>query len=167
MRKTIISGLSSLGMFLVILSGSSFSNTADNNINLPIEVDYVEAQLDTEIHLASVDATAQPQEVIVTPEPELIVVRRYQARASWYRHGRTTANGERFDPNELTVAHRRLPFNTLVRFTNPINGSAIIARVNDRGPYIDGREFDLSMRSAQLLGFQDRGVVRLDIEILR
>jgi rare lipoprotein A len=54
----------------------------------------------------------------------------------------------------------------MIRFTNPENGLSIIARVNDRGPYIRGRDFDLSFRSAQLLGFVEKGVVRLDMEII-
>lgn len=112
------------------------------------------------------NALTQETRVVATT-PRYVVARRYQARASWYRHGTVTANGERYNPNGLTVAHKTLPFNTLVRFTNPENGNVVVARVNDRGPYIRGREFDLSMRTAQLLGFLDRGVVNLVIEIIQ
>jgi rare lipoprotein A len=66
----------------------------------------------------------------------------------------------------LTVAHRTLPFNTMVKFTNPSNGNIVVVRVNDRGPMIKGREFDLSMRAAQLLGMIDRGVVNLVVDII-
>lgn len=166
MRETIKSGLLSLGILFGVATDSSFSTVLPTQ-DLSIEIDSVSQQADIAILIASDDATAQPQEVVEPPEPEYTVVRAYRAHASWYRHGRVTANGERFDPNELTVAHRRLPFNTLVRFTNPETGYTLIARVNDRGPYIQGREFDLTMRSAQLLGFIERGVVRLDVEILR
>lgn len=92
---------------------------------------------------------------------------KYIARASWYRHGTVTANGERYNPNGLTAAHRTLPFNTMVKFTNPETGTSVVARVNDRGPMVRGREFDLSMRTAQLLGVIDRGVVNLVIEIVQ
>lgn len=91
----------------------------------------------------------------------------YTARVSWYRHGKVTANGERFNPQNLTVAHKSLPFNTMVRFTDPETGRSIVARVNDRGPYIRGRDFDLSMGSAQLLGIYRRGVALLNVEILK
>lgn len=110
----------------------------------------------------------------ITPQLENIdennavrnVVRSYTAIASWYRHGTKTANGERFNPDNLTVAHKRLPFNTMIRFTNPENGNVVIARVNDRGPYIHGREFDLSRGSAEILGMTERGISRLLVEIL-
>lgn len=164
MRKTISCGLLSLGIFLGVLTSSSYSNV---NNYLPTEVDISSPQAAPDTATTQVVAIAQPQEVPGPSRPRYTVVRTYQATASWYRHGRVTANGERFDPNGLTVAHRSLPFNTMVRLTNPNTGQTVLVRVNDRGPYIRGREFDLSMRSAQLLGFQDRGVVRLNVEIVR
>ena len=85
---------------------------------------------------------------------------------SWYNHGKVTANGERFSPNGLTVAHKHLPFGTIVKFTNPENNKVVFARVNDRGPYIKGREFDLTARCASILGMKDKGVVRLKVQIL-
>ena len=94
------------------------------------------------------------------------VVRTYSARASWYRHGKVTANGERYNPLGHTVAHRSLPFGTMVRFTNPETGESVVARVNDRGPFIKGREFDLSLGSARAVGMERRGVMILRIEIL-
>lgn len=84
---------------------------------------------------------------------------------SWYKHGRVTANGERFNPNGLTVAHKSLPFGTKVRFTNPNTGSSVVLRVNDRGPFIKGREFDLTLRAAKILGFVDEGVSKLNVKI--
>lgn len=164
MQKTIICGLLSAGIFLGAPTSSGHSNV---NNYLPIEVDTSSHQAAPDTATTEVVAIAQPQEVAEPSEPSYFVVRQYQAVASWYRHGRVTANGERFDPNGLTVAHRSLPFNTMVRLTNPHTEQTVIVRVNDRGPYIRGREFDLSMRSAQLLGFQDRGVVRLNVEIVR
>lgn len=94
------------------------------------------------------------------------VVRAYNARASWYRHGRITANGEAYNPLGHTVAHRTLPFGTMVRFTNPETGQTVVARVNDRGPFIKGREFDLSLGSARAVGMEQRGVMILRVEIL-
>ena len=92
--------------------------------------------------------------------------RSYTARVSWYKHGRVTANGEKFNPNALTVAHRTLPFNTLVRLTNPETHKSIVVRVNDRGPFVRGREFDLTIGAARALGIIDEGVVKLSVEYL-
>ena len=67
--------------------------------------------------------------------------------ASWYGrkfHGRKTANGERFDMNYLSAAHRTLPMPSIVRVTNLENGRKVVVRINDRGPYVDGRIIDLS-----------------------
>jgi rare lipoprotein A len=90
--------------------------------------------------------------------------------ASWYGkryHGRTTANGERFDMNALTAAHRRLPFGTLVRVTNLSNKRSLVVRINDRGPYAGGRIIDLSRRAASILGFQRLGVARVRVQTVR
>jgi rare lipoprotein A len=75
--------------------------------------------------------------------------------ASWYGpgfHGRKTANGERFDMNALTAAHRTLPLGTQVRVTNTHTGQSVVVRINDRGPYVGRRLIDLSKASAQAIG---------------
>lgn len=75
--------------------------------------------------------------------------------ASWYGpgfHGRKTANGERFDMNALTAAHRTLPLGTQVRVTNAHTGKSVVVRINDRGPYVGRRLIDLSKASAQAIG---------------
>lgn len=81
-------------------------------------------------------------------------------------HGRTTANGEIFDQEKLTAAHRTLPFGTRVRVTNLENGRRIEVRVNDRGPFVEGRIIDLSRRGARELGFLQQGLVRVRVEVL-
>lgn len=89
--------------------------------------------------------------------------------ASWYGpqfHGRKTANGERFDMNEVSAAHPTLPLPSRVRVTNLENGRQLVVRVNDRGPFIDGRLIDLSRRGAQLLGFYRKGLARVRVEYL-
>ncbi len=81
--------------------------------------------------------------------------------ASWYGeryHGRTTANGERFNMNAMTAAHRSLPFGTRVEVTNLLNGRSVVVRINDRGPFIAGRIIDLSRRGAERLGFLNKGL---------
>ena len=68
--------------------------------------------------------------------------------ASFYKHGSRTASGEKFNPGELTAAHRTLPFGTKVRVTNVATGKTVTVRVNDRGPFIDGRVIDVSHAAA-------------------
>ena len=89
--------------------------------------------------------------------------------ASWYGHafhGRPTANGERYDMNEVTAAHPTLPLPSRVRVTNLENGRELVVRVNDRGPFIDGRIIDVSRRAAQLLGFYREGLAEVRVEYL-
>jgi rare lipoprotein A len=89
--------------------------------------------------------------------------------ASWYGeafHGKDTANGETFDLNAITAAHRTLPLPTIVEVTNLDNGRSLQIRVNDRGPYARGRIIDLSRRSAQLLGFEPQGTAKVRVRIL-
>lgn len=89
--------------------------------------------------------------------------------ASWYGddfHAKKTANGERYDMNTLTAAHRTLPLPSIVRVTNLENGRSLVLRVNDRGPYAKDRIIDISKRGAQLLGYQTKGVTKVRVEIL-
>lgn len=89
--------------------------------------------------------------------------------ASWYGedfHGKATANGEPYDMNALTAAHRTLPMPSMVQVTNLENGRQIKLRVNDRGPFANNRIIDLSRRGAQLLGFERQGTARVRVEIL-
>ena len=89
--------------------------------------------------------------------------------ASWYGaqfHGKRTANGEFYDMNDLTAAHRTLPMPSIVRITNLENGRSIKVRINDRGPFARGRILDVSRRGAQLLGFEAQGTARVRVEVL-
>jgi len=87
--------------------------------------------------------------------------------ASYYAdkfHGRTTANGEKFNMYDMTAAHKTLPFGTRVRITNLENGRKVVVRINDRGPYIKGRTIDLSFAAARKLGMIQKGVVNVKIQ---
>jgi hypothetical protein len=89
--------------------------------------------------------------------------------ASWYGwdfHGRQTANGEVYNMYDRTAAHRTLPFGTMVRVTNLRNGLNTVVRINDRGPFVAGRDIDLSYGTARHLGMLDTGVERVRMEIL-
>lgn len=94
---------------------------------------------------------------------------RQVGEASWYGpdfHGKTTANGERYNMLLMTAAHRTLPFNTLVRVTNLDNGRTAVVRINDRGPFLKGRILDLSYTAARALGANLPGVIRVRIEVV-
>jgi len=91
--------------------------------------------------------------------------------ASWYgfetyhqKDGHMTANGEAFDPNGLNAAHKYLPLPTFVKVTNLENRRSIILRVNDRGPFVDGRIIDLSAGAARKLGFYNKGTAKVRVE---
>jgi len=89
--------------------------------------------------------------------------------ASWYGpnfHGKLTANGEVFDKNELTAAHRTLQLPSIIRVTNLQNGRSLYLRVNDRGPFANNRVLDVSERAASLLGFKNQGTTRVKIEVI-
>ena len=88
---------------------------------------------------------------------------------SWYGSqfdGRDTANGETFDMNNVSAAHRTLPLPSIVRVINLENGRALNVRVNDRGPFARGRIIDLSRRAAQLLGFEKQGTAKVRVKLL-
>ncbi len=88
--------------------------------------------------------------------------------ASWYGEqfqGKLTASGEPFDLHDFTAAHPTLPLGSFVKVTNLRNGRAVVVRINDRGPVVDGRIIDVSYSTARALGFTERGLqkVRLDV----
>ena len=80
--------------------------------------------------------------------------------------GNRTANGERFDPGELTAAHRTLPFGSMVRVTNMSTGDSVIVRINDRGPFSRGRVIDVSHAAAREIGMQRSGTARVKLALL-
>ena len=81
-------------------------------------------------------------------------------------HGKLTANGEVYDMYGLTAAHKEMPLNTVARVTNLDNGRSLILRINDRGPYIDGRILDCSYGAAKKLGFINEGTANVEIKII-
>ncbi len=89
--------------------------------------------------------------------------------ASWYGpnfHGKATANGEIFNMNDFTAAHRTLPFNTVVQVRNLDNGESVNVRINDRGPYVDDRVIDLSRRAAREIDMENTGTANVQIVLL-
>lgn len=103
-------------------------------------------------------------EPALKPKPEPVV-----GLASWYGeefHGRTTANGEQYDMNGLTAAHRDLPLGTWVEITNIRNGRFVTVRINDRGPSVQDRVLDVSKAAAHALGFVGAGTTNVQIRIV-
>jgi len=90
--------------------------------------------------------------------------------ASWYGpgfDGNYTANGEIYDMNEVSAAHKTLPFDTVVRVVELETGRSVVVRINDRGPFVEGRIIDLSKGAARELGIVDKGITRVGLRILR
>ena len=96
-------------------------------------------------------------------------IKTWVGNASWYGtefNGRKTANGERFDCEALTAAHPNLPFGSIVRLVNTRTGQFELVRINDRGPYQEGREIDVSYRVARKIGLIHSGVSQVRLELL-
>lgn len=97
-------------------------------------------------------------------------IKTWVGNASWYGSnfdGRKTANGEEFDSDALTAAHPTLPFGSIVRVVNPKNHKFEVVRINDRGPYQEGREIDVSYRVARKIGLTEAGVVKVRLELMQ
>ena len=95
--------------------------------------------------------------------------KRYKGIASWYGkdfHGKKTSNGEVYNMNLLTAAHRSIPFNSMVEVKNLQNGKKVVVRINDRGPFVRGRIIDLSYAAAKKIDSVEAGVVKVKLKIL-
>lgn len=113
-------------------------------------------------HLLVVD-----QKIPLRNQP--LIASSFSGKASWYGpgfHGRLTANGERYNQNAMTAAHKHLRFGTRVRVTNLNNGRSVVVRINDRGPFVKGRVIDLSAAAARSLNMMHSGVVPVTVKIL-
>jgi rare lipoprotein A len=97
-------------------------------------------------------------------------IKTWVGNASWYGDdfdGKKTANGEDFDSEALTAAHPTLPFGSIVRVVNPRNQKFEVVRINDRGPYQEGREIDVSYRVARKIGLTRTGVSKVRLELMQ
>lgn len=119
--------------------------------------------------IALLTAPALTQVPFVSAQAEAGATKARAGNASYYGsrfHGRRTANGERFNMNAMTAAHKSLPFGTKVRVTNRRNGKSVVVRINDRGPYAHGRVIDLSKAAASRIGMIHSGTAPVQIDIL-
>lgn len=91
-------------------------------------------------------------------------------KASYYSNklsGKKMANGQRYSPGKKTAAHKKLPFGTKVRVTNPENGKSVKVRITDRGPFTPGRILDLSLKAARQLDLEKAGVAKVEMEVVK
>ncbi len=108
--------------------------------------------------------------LVAHPSEPVKPIRVWLGIASWYGphfHGRQTASGETYDMNLPTAAHATLPFGSLVRLVHRKTGRSQLVRINDRGPYVEGREIDVSYLVAQRLGMEEKGLARVRLELLQ
>lgn len=130
-------------------------------------LDQPQASIDPPGYAVDLDSFEAPQEPLYSTVDTLRSLG--TGVASYYGkrfHGRLTANGERFNMNAMTAAHKTLPFGTQVRVTNEANGKSVIVRVNDRGPFVRGRTIDLSRAAARELGIISRGHAPVSLDIV-
>lgn len=115
--------------------------------------------------------TAPPPPAIEQKPPaprapgKLVNVSFYGGSGSNHKLSRKTASGEPFNAEELTAAHRTLPFGTKVRLSNPETGKEVVVRVNDRGPFIRGREMDITHAAAREIGMIHAGVEQVEMTV--
>ncbi len=111
------------------------------------------------------------EEETITADRSLVeFVDKGNMKASWYGpgfHGRKTANGEVYDQMSFTAAHKSLKFGTLLKITNLKNNKSVVIRINDRGPYVHGRDLDLSKAAALELGMVRKGVAKIKVEEIK
>ena len=101
---------------------------------------------------------------------EQLIGNKEVGKASFYANkfqGRQTANGEIFDQNAKTAAHKKLPFGTTVKVINLKNGKHVVVRINDRGPFVKGRIIDLSRSAFMVIGDLDSGIIKVRIEVVK
>ncbi len=107
---------------------------------------------------------------VLQPASAILAASRKYAIASWYGkkfQGRRTSSGERFDLHKLTAANKTLPLGSLVKLTCPSTGKSVVVRINDRGPWLKGRDFDLSEAAATKLGMHEQGVAAVEMALVK
>jgi rare lipoprotein A len=153
-RSFAVFGSVFLGMGMLVFTPSANPTAVGRMSNPP------EPEIPTPIYSPS-SAKSFPAK----PQPLAV----WDCISSWYGDdfdGQPTANGEIYDMNSLTAAHPTLPLGSIVRVTNTRNHRSTVVRINDRGPYVEGRELDVSYEVARRLGFDQRGTAKVRMELL-
>ena len=174
LSDTILRKLFPFACAALLLSGCTTAELAIDMVKKTQKKKQVE---ETAVQLAEGTVVAEPRYKIGDPYtvggvwyyPERNLTYDETGIGSWYGDefaGRLTANGEIFDPEQITAAHKTLPMPSVVRVTNLDNGKSLVVRVNDRGPFVPGRIIDLSRESARLLGFKELGIAKVRVQLL-
>jgi|SRR5580658_2671505 rare lipoprotein A (peptidoglycan hydrolase) len=145
-----------LGMGLLVLTPSA-NPTVAGNLSSPPQ--FATSLQNSPVPAKSVSNSAH--------QPKPLAV--WECTTSWYGEdfdGQPTATGEPYDMYGATAAHPTLPLGSIVRVVNTRNHRSQVVRINDRGPYVEGRELDVSYAVAQKLGFDQRGIARVRLELL-
>ena len=165
-----------VGMFVIVEAGAETRKTEKQILEITVKKGWTLSKIARDFgttvqklvesnNIENPDLIYIGQKLKVSPYSET-----QEVKVSWYGskfHGRKMANGKIFDMNDSTVvAHKMLPFGTRVRLTRVDTEKSIVVSVQDRGPYIKGRHFDLSYGAALLLDVTDEGVIKCKVEIL-
>lgn len=145
-----------LGLGMLVLTPSMNPNSSVEKTGSPLQ----QATSQTSSTITSQNSSKGSQ-----PKPLAV----WECTTSWYGEdfdGQPTANGEIYDMYAATAAHQTLPLGSIVRVVNPRNHRSQIVRINDRGPYVGGRELDVSYAVARRLGFDQRGLAKVRLELL-
>jgi len=145
-----------LGLGMLVLTPSMNPNSSVEKTGSPLQ----QATSQTSSTITSQNSSKGTQ-----PKPLAV----WECTTSWYGEdfdGQPTANGEIYDMYAATAAHQTLPLGSIVRVVNPRNHRSQIVRINDRGPYVGGRELDVSYAVARRLGFDQRGLAKVRLELL-
>ncbi len=148
------------------LSAVNAADLADAGVEAAA-VPFVDEVNTTELPRFQPSLEVEAEDAITTTEEVLEEIG--EGRASWYGAqfaGRRTASGERFNPEELTAAHRTLPFGSLVRVTHASTGKSVVVRINDRGPFHGNRVIDLSKAAAEQIGIRSSGSGFVELALL-
>ena len=156
------------GIALTSLALAACVPTESDGVALPVDTQVAQAQAETQTEATVADTAqagaeetgAKPMQYAGLTEGDAPF---QQGRASFYRHGSRTANGERFDPSGMTAAHPSLPFGSRVRVVHPASGNEVVVRINDRGPFTGGRVIDLAEGAARRLGIIRAGVASVSL----
>lgn len=143
-----------LGLGVLVLSPSA-NPTAISEVSIPAQT-------------RAIEATASPKHTGQRGQTKPLAV--WDCISSWYGEdfdGLPTATGETYDMYAATAANPTLPLGSIVRVVNPTNHRSEVVRINDRGPYVEGRELDVSWAVAHNLGFDQRGTARVRVELLK
>ncbi|WP_175869414.1 septal ring lytic transglycosylase RlpA family protein [Bartonella gabonensis] len=171
---------------MVVISQSLVSCCASETAHFSIKDSYHNKPIDVNTSVLPKQISNQKNQSEEKKRGRAIVGKPYQIKGKWYYpendptykrvgetswygsnfHGRLTANGEIYDMNLLTAAHPTMPLPSYARVTNLKNGSSLIVRVNDRGPFMKNRIIDLSRQAAAILGYVDKGVADVKVEYI-